>query len=283
MDPNNGLDIISWNCRSVYKKLFELKRLVYKRRPHLVCLQETWVKDDYLPSFINYKSFFQNRQGRAGGGLAICVRSDVIALEVPLQMVVGSKLECQCVEVKLRSGGGHLSIKVLNIYNPNEIVSHGEFNTLFGQLGQRSAIVGDFNAHHPSWDGRVQRPCTSGKNLMDAAGQNHLQLLTPQSMPTYLDPRSGRVSTLDLCFVSAVMYHRSTIQLGEDIGSDHCSIFVSDWDLSRRCPQKGSETVAFSGQRHWRFRNSTPSVEQLRGPPSGNFQPVHYRCIGVYC
>jgi exonuclease III len=58
------IDIITWNSRSLYNKLFEFKTYIYVKKPHIVCIQESWVRDNYIPKFINYKGYFKNRNGR---------------------------------------------------------------------------------------------------------------------------------------------------------------------------------------------------------------------------
>ena len=52
----NNLHILSVNCRSMYTKLLELKLLIYNKKPHIICLSETWAVADRLPNFVNYKS-----------------------------------------------------------------------------------------------------------------------------------------------------------------------------------------------------------------------------------
>jgi ribonuclease HI len=190
-----------------------------------MCLQETWFNNDYLPTFYNYSLFCINRVGRAGGGVAILVRSDLVAVHIQLAPFLGgpAKCEIQCIEIKARQ----TVVRIMNLYNPNEVVTPEEFHHYFSQAGPKFIIVGDFNAHHPVWSRRVRRPCRTGNNLMETVMRLPMQLLTSQSMPTYLDPRTGQASTLDLCFVSVNLFHQSYIELGEDLGSDHCSIFVT--------------------------------------------------------
>ena len=55
--------ILSWNCRSVHNKLSKLKKFINKTKPHVVCLQETWIRDPYLPSFQNHNPNYKNRLG----------------------------------------------------------------------------------------------------------------------------------------------------------------------------------------------------------------------------
>ena len=40
---NPTLDIISWNSRSLYSNLSQFKIYLYNKKPHIVCLCETWL------------------------------------------------------------------------------------------------------------------------------------------------------------------------------------------------------------------------------------------------
>lgn len=149
------LQLISWNCRSIYNKLFELKKYIYIRKPEIVCLQETWIKAEYLPAFINYSVFFKNRPGRAGG-LAIITRNDLVSEELELQAFQNGKLEIQRVKIKLQNGRRNF-IEIVNLYNPNESITEGEYRHYLSQLGDQCIFIGDFNAHHPLWDARARQ------------------------------------------------------------------------------------------------------------------------------
>ena len=241
---NRNLRVITWNCRSIYNKLFEFKRYIYTRKPDVICLQETWIREPYTPSFINYQGFLKNRNGR-GGGIAIYVRNQLVVDEIILQQAVNGQLEIQAVRIKTTAAS---TIDILNIYNPNRVVSEQEFSFYLNQLGNRVVMLGDFNAHHNLWDNRVVRPCQSGSNLIEAIAGNQLQLLTPQSLPTFLDSRNGVSSTIDLCFVSACLFHAAKIELGEDCGSDHCPIHISIGIFPQECKAKMRRKWKFTGE-----------------------------------
>lgn len=194
---------------------------LYSRKPHLICLQETWLRDGILPNFINYEANFNNRQHGRGGGMAILVRSDIVLSPADLQQFPGGLLEVQRIKIKY----SNTSLDILNVYNPNRVISLNEWSWYFDQLGPSAVVVGDMNAHHNWWTTR-RPPCNSGYNLVRAANVQHLQLLTPLNMITYLDAANFNPSTLDLCFVSSHLYGRASIGLSGDMGSDHCPVWV---------------------------------------------------------
>jgi len=179
------------------------------------------MKEDYVPRFIGYRNFFKNRAGR-GGGIAILVHDDIIAQEKDILPFVGGKLEIQAVVIHTSQG----KIDIVNIYNPNQIVTEVEFRHYMSQLDDKAIMIGDFNAHHTLWEPTIERACGTGRNLVNSLLQYPLQILTYQSMPTYLNYATGNTSTIDLCFTTSNLFPLSSIELGEDCGSDHCPIHV---------------------------------------------------------
>jgi len=218
---DNKVEIIFWNCRSIYNKLFELKKYIYTTKPSIICLQETWVKDEFQPNFINYKVFYKNRNGR-GGGIATLVRNDLIGEEKNLITYGGGGLEIQAISLYITND----KLDILNIYNPNKNISKTEFTHYLSQMHSKAVLVGDFNAHHNMWDTKVGAPCITSRNLIESLLTHPMQLVTRRNMPTYMDSRTGATSTIDLCFATPNLYHVMKVELGEDCGSDHCPIMV---------------------------------------------------------
>lgn len=211
------LKIIAWNCHSLYHKLSHFKIFLYKLKPHIVCLCETWLKDNFLPSFINYTPYFQLRPNRQGGGLAILVRSDIAAQEKKLTSFPTGQLEVQAVTVH----GSHSQLDILSIYNPNLNILSSEFDHYLSQLGNNCIFLGDMNAKNPLWDtNSISNAC--GTQLADCLiNFPNLCLLTPINLPTYFHIPTRKYSTLDLCFISDQLFPISDLNLMEDLGSDH--------------------------------------------------------------
>ena len=85
MPDDSNLSILQWNCHSLYNKLIHFKNFLYSRNSHVVCLCETWLRDNYEPEFKYYKKYICNRDEQ-GGGIAILVRNDLISFDKPLNM-----------------------------------------------------------------------------------------------------------------------------------------------------------------------------------------------------
>ena len=201
----------------------ELKILLYTRKPHLVCLCETWAIGDKLPNFINYKAFWKNRVGNRGGGIAILSRLDLVVIPKPLNIIT-SDLEFQAVAVKTDA----CCFDLLNLYNPNRATSKSILSHYIDQLGPRKIIVGDLNAHHHMWSRRGTPNNTVGVALsMILDESNDLCLATPPELTTYIDGRTGQESTLDLCVLSSDLIPDCEVKTLGCVGSDHYPISLS--------------------------------------------------------
>ena len=220
---DSQLFILNLNCRSIYSKLSELKILIYCQKPHIVCLTETWAVQDRLPTFVNYRAFWQNRTGNRGGGLAILARSDVVTLENSLNYLQNSALEAQMITIIM----SNFKIDLLNIYNPERDSSREKFLHYFRQLGNKFIIVGDFNAHHHIWSKHGTQNNAAGSALASILLENtNFCLATPPELTTYVDSRTGKEATLDLCFLSSNLINSTMIDTLGCVGSDHLPVRI---------------------------------------------------------
>ena len=79
MTSLNHNKIIQFNCRSVYSNLSELKRLIYRNKPIVVALCETWINNSNAryPRFAEYNTEWVNRIDRLGAGLGLLISKDI--------------------------------------------------------------------------------------------------------------------------------------------------------------------------------------------------------------
>ena len=217
------LNIVTWNCHSLYANLSPFKIFLYSTKPHIVCLCETWLVEDRLPAFVNYTSFFVCRPQRNGGGLAILARNDLCVARKNIDAFPDGHLECQAVSVS----GVHDCIDILNVYNPLYNVSAEEYMFYFQQLTAPNIVVGDSNAHHGLWSSKG-RSNVSGNNLITALYSfPDLCLLTPRDFHTYFHVPTRQFSTLDLCFLSSELFSLANLSSLDDLGSDHVPLLIS--------------------------------------------------------
>ena len=216
------LSVVILNCNSIYKKLAEIKLLIYNIKPSIFCLTETWVSNKYLPIFVGYNSLWKNRQD-GYGGTCIAVQSGINYKDITLNPFQNGILEYQCIEVVLDSVS---KLRIMNIYNPNRNLIKQEFLHFIMQLGGTYMIVGDFNGHTPLLSSRDIRPNYTGKTIEDVLLQNNICLANKLDFFTYLDRRTGSKSCLDLVFTSPDIISGIELSRMKDIGSDHFPVLV---------------------------------------------------------
>lgn len=174
---DNQLDLISFNCKSIYSNLSEIKLFIYNRKPHIVCFSETWIFNDKLPNFINYTAKWKSRTEGRGGGIGVLIRSDITVLPSTLQDF-DDVIEIQAIAIKLKS----FNLNIINVYNPDGSSNYHTLKKYFSQFSGNFIVVGDFNAHHNTWSLPGKRPNTSGKAIAQILLESSLCLATPPAL-----------------------------------------------------------------------------------------------------
>jgi hypothetical protein len=109
---------------------------------------------------------------------------------------------------------------------PKGDCSKEEISTLIDQ-DNYFLIGGDFNAHHESWSHQTT-PNNSGKSIYSALLQSpQATLIAPHSLCTYINPSTGKTSTIDLMITTAEIACDASISLGPYLGSDHLPVITN--------------------------------------------------------
>lgn len=220
---NHNLNVICFNCKSLYSRLSELKIYIYSKKPHVVCLSETWLFGDVTPNFINYRSFWKNRSEGRGGGVGILIRNDIFVLPSDDLIHINSSLEVQRVTIKTNS----CPLDIMNIYNASPRTNVHQFSNYFKQLSNNFIVLGDFNAHSPLWSIAGTPVNEAGKSLLTfLENSSNFSLASKKGLATYLHT-NGRQSVLDLCFCSANLTSRIDTSTGPCLGSDHLPLLIN--------------------------------------------------------
>lgn len=180
--------ILQWNARSLIPNGQEFKRFVdvFKDKPEILCVQETWLKpclDFVVPG---YESVRQDRHEKSGEGCATFVRSDVQYQQVEMK----SSLECVVVRVWEKARW----VSIVNFYNPCLPINISDMEEVMEQIGEPVIWLGDFNAHNPLWGSRVRDGNGSTvEEFMDKYGL----VCVNDGRPTRFEIRTGAVSCID--------------------------------------------------------------------------------------
>lgn len=214
--------IIQWNARGLNKsRLEEFRNFLSLSKPSVVLLSETFWNTFCKVKFRSYNIIQRNRHGRPGGGVAILIHSSINF--TPLSVDTSASFEVVGATI---TSSSHGPIDVISVYCPKGDCSKEEFDSLI--IRDNNFIVGgDFNGHHDLWES-CPRSNKSGAAIYSSLLDNpDVTLLTPRDLPTYVNPGSGKPSTIDLTFTSPDVSLDSTVKLGPYLGSDHYPIVIN--------------------------------------------------------
>ena len=83
MGNSFGLILLLWNARSVLSNFVEFKRCVSVKKPHIICLTETWLDVHSKFKLEGYTIFRKDRPDRRGGGIAVLVKNTINCEPLP--------------------------------------------------------------------------------------------------------------------------------------------------------------------------------------------------------
>ena len=132
-----------------------------------------------------------------------------------------------CVKVLLSN---HSPLQFLNLYSPpiRSIPSDFRTRTFYPDVLPNSPdtfILGDFNAHHPTWD-RLIPPNRLGNDLFRWITSSGLEILNDPASPTLLHHSTGSRSSPDISLAPASHAPHCEWRTLPGLGSDHLPIEI---------------------------------------------------------
>lgn len=251
---------MSWNCKSLNNKNFELTNFISKHDIKIILLQETWLSPNKNFHFPNFEC---HRVDRYRGGVAILVHSTVP--HSVIKTLSFDHSEALVIEFTNRNLS---KIKLASIYcSPAAKVE--ESNDFFNKLTSIDGAViagGDFNAKHKAWNN--SKNCNRGSNLLRLCNQKNFTIHAPD-VPTLI-PTRGELSIVDFV-ISKSFSNISPIEVIEDLSSDHFPlVFDVDFDI----PYDSAKKVFDFSKANWKkFReelnhSSVELTEKFSSLPS---------------
>ena len=239
---SKSLKIMQWNAKSIISNGAELEKYLedQKPKPHIICIQETWLTAEKNVHLQGYECHRQDRGNGAGGGVAIFIQSWLPARRIPVTfspIIEGIAVEVLVDEKRLA---------VCNIYHADRRTDSRIFSDVLHQLPLTTILCGDFNSHNTLWGGR--KIDYKGRILEDFIEDAGLVLLNDGS-GTHVSPISG-LSPIDLAFASPQIAAKCTwsVDSTTTIGSDHLPIFIQ--------VKKSLNPTPDSPQRRWNFKKA---------------------------
>eukprot|EP01064_Diplonema_japonicum_P038663 TRINITY_DN943_c0_g1_i12.p1 TRINITY_DN943_c0_g1~~TRINITY_DN943_c0_g1_i12.p1 ORF type:complete len:1328 (+),score=253.65 TRINITY_DN943_c0_g1_i12:2183-6166(+) len=233
------LKIVSLNVRSLRARKAEIEKAIEETAPDILCLQETHLtSDDAIHGwFEGYRAFRRDRTRPRrrnfpikGGGLLTLVKEGINASGVERKEKKNDVTER--LDVKIYPPG-QKEILLVNIYLPPTSPSDPSddrpsidtyFNPNTLPTGDRTLIMGDFNAHHPLWDGRRKKEDLIGDKVAKWMIEKGMRPWNDKATPTLLNTR-GSLSSPDLVISGPDMDSRSWTTL-DSWGSDHIPMSI---------------------------------------------------------
>ena len=209
--------ILHWNCwgiRANYEELLLLNKFNLK----VVCLQETFLKDENQLNMKHFQSYnYLYKDGHiASGGVSILIRKDIHQSQVHVDT------DFQAIVVKATL---HKPFHICSIYiPPHDPISDIKMNELLQQIPKPYLLLGDLNSHSTVWG--WQKTIIKGNDLEKVMQNNNLCILNNKSH-TYLNSFTGSYSTTDLTLCDPESYMDYWWKVHHDLcGSDHFAILI---------------------------------------------------------
>ena len=199
------------NTKNNKSKIIEFESLVKNINPHLISLNETFLKTKDNFDLENFQIIRSDRQHGKGGGSALCIGSNIKGKEIPLHHLL-KKDDASGFLMEASESG---QIAVFSIYNPpNELINLDLWNFIIKNY-KNFIIMGDLNAKSNLWHNKSENK--NGKDLEQLILQNNLFVLNCPS-PTF---KRGN-STIDLTICSNSLRKYSSKHKVLDLSiSDH--------------------------------------------------------------
>ena len=140
------MSIIQWNCRGLRSNYEELKSLVCDNNHSVVCLHETFLKDQNHITFKGYDIYNKtllSHDNKPIGGVSLIIKRGI-----PHQTLnITTSLQVVACTLSL-----HKIFTIASIYIPPKYkLSNNDLNNIISQLPSPFLLCGDFNAHSEIW------------------------------------------------------------------------------------------------------------------------------------
>ena len=238
---SHNLRIVQWNAGGLSSSSrAELIAFLSGNHYDLILLQETHLsstKKFQIPGYYALRTDRTfGRQGpvssgthNTGGGVLTLIHSDLAFSPVSVSSLSSQDpySDYTCVKVLLSN---HSPLQFLNLYSPpiRNSPSDSRTRTFYPDILPNSPdtfILGDFNAHYPTWD-RLIPPNPLGNDLFRWITSSGLEILNDPASPTLLHHSTGSRSSPDILLAPASLAPHCEWRTLHGLGSDHLPIEI---------------------------------------------------------
>ena len=233
---SHNLRIVQWNAGGLsFSSRAELIAFPSGNHYDLILLQETHLSSTrkfQMPGYYTLRTDRTfGRQGpvssgthNTGGGVLTLIHSDLAFSPVSVSSLSSQDpySDYTCVKVLLSN---HSPLQLLNLYSPpiRNSSSDSRTRTFYPDILPNSPdtfMLGDFNAHYPSWD-RIIPPNPLGNDLFRWITSSGLEILNDPASPTLLHHSTGSRSSPDILLAPASLAPHCEWRTLHGLGSDH--------------------------------------------------------------
>lgn len=218
----NRLSILCWNAQGIRSKLTEFFYLLQDINIDICLISETWLNQGHRMATPDYSIYRNDRHGRLGGGVAICIKNSISHRLLPDFKT--KTIESIGVEVQ----GPQSKVILIAVYFPGTALSTTKLKQFKADLKVLTSlknsflVCGDLNAKHRAWN--CVKANQAGKIVFDETTNRDLLVqFTPT--PTYFPPQKNRIfpSTIDIVITNGIcnLHNLCTKQA---LTSDHLPI-----------------------------------------------------------
>lgn len=223
------LKIMTWNANGLIRRKNELKVVLEVNNIDICLVSETHFTRDSYCKIGGYKLYHAlHPSNKARGGSAVIIKENFSHHE--FAKIETEMFQICAIEVKMAS----YSTTLASIYiPPRHIVKEKIFEDVFGQLGNRFIIGGDFNAKNTYWGSRVTTE--RGRELYQYLSKQNCDPHT-SGTPTYWPTDPTKLPDLiDFFITKNISANYLVVEDCHDLSSDHSPIILSlsDWVIQK--------------------------------------------------
>lgn len=210
---------LQWNARELGAKKGDLAQI--SKHYDILAIQKTWFNPEFYFSFPGFNIHRKGSTRKNSSGLCLLIRSGI-------QFTVESNLFCldgllHTTGIRIITSKGLLV--VVSLYkNPIFNIKYKHWIQIFASINNTDNIIimGDFNAHNPSWGCSTTN--SARQSLEKATSDCHLYIINNGS-PTRITSLSQNLSAIDFTLVNPDLLPNCTWMVPEDaLDSDHYPI-----------------------------------------------------------
>lgn len=264
------LFLIQWNAQSLVKHGDEFKNYLNSldKTPEIICIQESWLYENFKFNIPGYKAIPKCRKDQVGGGVVTFIKLGLSHTEIEVPENVEG--------VAVRVG----DYNILNFYFPERKFDFDQIRHLFVE---KTIVCGDFNAHNFLWGGN--HIDTKGKQIELLLNKTEFILLNNGAHTFHKVDYS---SALDLTMVHYSLFLKSNwFVAAEDCGSNHQIVHTYidiNFDFSKRLERlnlKKADWYAFMASCHDLLHSGIESedVDIFNDNIVNNLKKIAVQCI----